>query len=72
MAIPVNGPQELFVWGEHVEAASCQTVVLILQIIDPMQLPLGAELIAHPKPLISESLYSLKNPVMEQVRKVPF
>jgi len=43
-----------------------------LEIFYPVKLSLGAKLITDPNPFIAETLNSLKNPVVKQVREKAF
>ena len=65
MAIPMDCPQQLLIWSEHIEASPCQRISLLSKFFDPVQFSLSAELISDPKPFVSKSLYRLENSVIQ-------
>lgn len=56
MAVPVGRPQKRLVRCEDVAVADRWSGLLVLQVVNPVKLPLSSELIADPHPLVAEQL----------------
>jgi len=72
MTVPVRCPQKPSIWSEDI-AMTCGCLnVLPLEVINPVKLPLGSEIIADPNPVIAEALNRSKHLVSEgSQRSIP-